>query len=672
LAAADTVQFSLRRSAALLAHYVRPLRAQVAVLTLLLAGSTALQLANPQVLRAFVDAATGASGNGSAGFLRGTALLFIVFALCQQALAVVATYLSERIGWAATNALREDLMLHCLRLDLSFHKARTPGELIERIDGDVTALANFFSQLVIQIAGNVVLLAGIVVMLWRVDWRAGAALGLYAVLASALLIKLRGITIPYWRRARQASADLFGYLEERLGGTEDLRASGAEAYAIWRLYQPLRERIVTNCKARVIGVLQWGPAGVLAAAEISAAFILIFLLYRSGTITMGTAVMINAYTWLSFRPLDQITRQLEDMQKAGAGIIRIGDLAQEQSALHDPAEPVAIPPGPVAVDFDHVTFTYPEVTVDAAAATVRVSTDATEFGRESQDEVVLNDVSFRLEPGRVLGLLGRTGSGKTTISRLLFRLYDPTSGAVRLNGVDLRDAARADVRRRVGMVTQDVQLFRASVRDNVALFDESIPDAQIVAALDDLGLGRWLAALPDGLDTLLGSDGAGVSAGEAQLLAFTRVFLKDPGLVILDEASSRLDPATERLIERAVDRLLRPVQSSVPPLGAMPGQEPWFNVQRGASTSGHGGIGDRLAGPRTGIVIAHRLGTVQRCDEIMILERGQIVEHGSRTALAADRGSRFAALLRAGHEHEREDALGGEDDLDLQPAEVLQ
>jgi ABC-type multidrug transport system fused ATPase/permease subunit len=244
---------------------------------------------------------------------------------------------------------------------------------------------------------------------------------------------------------------------------------------------------------------------------------------------------------------------------------------------------------------------------------------------------VLHDLTFTLTPGTTLGLLGRTGSGKTTISRLLFRLYDPSAGAVRVGGVDLRAARRDDLRARVGMVTQDVQLFRATVRDNVTFFDGSVPDARIVAAMEDLGLGDWLRQLPEGLDTVLGAGGgAGVSAGEAQLLAFTRVFLKDPGLVLLDEASSRLDPATERLIDRAVERLLG-----------------WDGAGRG--------------GRRTAIIIAHRLGTIQRADQVMILEHGRVAEYRARAALAADPTSRFAALLRTGLEHERAP----------EPAEVL-
>jgi ABC-type multidrug transport system fused ATPase/permease subunit len=208
-------------------------------------------------------------------------------------------------------------------------------------------------------------------------------------------------------------------------------------------------------------------------------------------------------------------------------------------------------------------------------------------------------------------VLGRTGSGKTTITRLLLRLYPPMAGTVRLGGVDLTQTRIGDVRERVGMVTQEVQLFEGSVRDNLTFFNTGVSDTQIRSALDALGLRTWYDALPAGLDTPLSSRGAGLSAGEAQLLAFARVFLKNPGLVILDEASSRLDPATERRIERAVDVLL---------------------------------------GGRTAIIVAHRLATVQRADEILILEDGQVREYGPRVALASDPQSRFAALLRTGLE----------------------
>ena len=221
--------------------------------------------------------------------------------------------------------------------------------------------------------------------------------------------------------------------------------------------------------------------------------------------------------------------------------------------------------------------------------------------------MVLHNISFRLEPGRVLGVVGRTGSGKTTLTRLLPRFNDPLAGAVRLGGVDLRAVRLAAVRARIGLVTQDVHLLNASVRDNLTLFDEGVPDEQIRDVLDTLGLADWLGELPRGLDTMLGSGGVGLSAGQAQVLACARIFLRDPDVVILDEASSRLDPATERLLHTALGRLLE---------------------------------------GRTGIIVAHRLTTVAYADDILVLEDGQVREYGPRRALEADRTSYFAGLLR--------------------------
>jgi ATP-binding cassette subfamily B protein len=221
---------------------------------------------------------------------------------------------------------------------------------------------------------------------------------------------------------------------------------------------------------------------------------------------------------------------------------------------------------------------------------------------------ILRDISFELEPGQVLGLLGRTGAGKTSLIRLLCRLYAPTAGAIRLDGRDIREASLEQLRQRIGVVTQDVQVFAASVRDNVALFDPQVPDERIREVLDDLGLGPWLARQPDGLETVLAGAG-GLSAGEGQLLAFARVFLNDPGLVVLDEAASRLDPAAARRVERALDRL--------------------------------------LDGRRSAIIIAHRLESVRRADRILMLEAGRVVEAGERAALAADPASRLARLMAA-------------------------
>jgi ATP-binding cassette subfamily B protein len=314
-----------------------------------------------------------------------------------------------------------------------------------------------------------------------------------------------------------------------------------------------------------------------------------YLLYPV-EMTAGGVLELIWYTEILFRPLERLTREMEDFQRAGASIGRIDELRRQSTAID-------VQPGVMG-----------ESATLAATGPLRVTFDKVTFGYDP-DEPVLHDIDLDIAPGRVVGLLGRTGSGKTTISRLLFRLYDVQQGKIWLGGADICSLEPAQLRHRVGIVTQSVQLFRGTVRDNLTFFDASIPDGHIQDVIDTMGLGDWFGALSDGLDTELQSGDGGLSAGEAQLLVFTRVFLKDPGLVILDEASSRLDPATEAQIERAIDHLLD---------------------------------------QRTGIIIAHRLATVARADEIVILDDGRIAEKGDREALAADPETRFHSLLQTG------------------------
>jgi ABC-type multidrug transport system fused ATPase/permease subunit len=568
----------------MLLTYLRPQRLQVAALAALLVSSIGLQLVNPQILKSFIDSARGGATDRA---LALTAGLFLAVALAQQLLAVAATYLSENVGWTATNALRAELLLHCLRLDQSFHKTYTPGELIERIDGDVTALATFFSQLVIQVLGNLLLLAGVLAILWAADWRVGL---LFTVLAGVVLLalnRLQTVALPLWKVARQRSAELYGFVEERLAATEDIRSSGAQPYTMRRLAAHLTDNLRAQRAAMLTGRLTWTTSDVLFSVGTAVCYLLAARLYGDGDLTIGTVYSIFFYAGLLMRPLMQISRQAEAFQKASAGIARVQELLGRGSALGDAGSGV-LPPGPLSVAFEGVRFAY-----------------------EADGEPVISRLSFALAPGKVLGVLGRTGSGKTTLTRLLFRLYDPQAGAITLAGADIRALTLAELRRRVGIVTQEVQLFHGTLRDNLTLFDPAIADERLLAAIEELGLDPWYRSLPSGLDSPVAGGSGGLSAGEAQLLAFTRIFLRDPGLVILDEASSRLDPATEQLIERAVDRLL---------------------------------VG------RTGIIIAHRLHTLHHADEILILEGGAAVEYGPRELLARDPDSHLAALLRAGLE----------------------
>ena len=569
---------------ALLATYLRPEWPRALLLGLLLFAAIGLQLANPQIVRTFIDQAQ--AGEPFERLVR-IALLFIGVVLLAPVASVAETYVAEDLGWRTTNALRADLTRRVLELDASFHAEHGAGELIERIDGDVAAIADFFARFVVQVLGSAVFLLGVLVLLWREEPRVGALLTLVALAALAFMTRGGGFVGVRARAAREAAADLTGYVEERLGGLPDLKASGADAYVMRRLHGRLAARFHRmHASARAASLFN-GVVGLILVLGTGAALGLSAALHGAGAITLGTVYVVFRYTGMLRLPLERLSRQMNAFQQATGGIVRVRELLATEARVVD-GPGATFPDGALSVELDGVSFAY-------------------------GDEPVLRGVSCRVAPGEVLGLLGRTGSGKTTIARLLFRLHDPTEGAVRLGGTDLRGARVDALRGRVGLVTQDVQLFQGTLRDNVALFDRGVPDARLGEVFAELGLDDWLRALPAGLDTPLGAGGRGLSAGEAQLVALARVFLKDPGVVVLDEASSRLDPATERLLERAVTRLLD---------------------------------------GRTGIIIAHRLATVERADTILILEDGRVAELGRRADLARDPDSRFARLLRAGMREE--------------------
>jgi ATP-binding cassette subfamily B protein len=571
----------LRQYVSLLTHYLKPQWFRVILLAVFMFGGIGLSLLNPQILRYFIDTA---KAGGALQNLLIAGGLFLTVGIFGQVVTLISSYLGQDVGWRATNRMRGDLAFHCLNLDMSFHQQYTPGEMVERVDGDTTALSNFFSEFVLQVVGSTFLLAGVVIMVSREDWRIGVALTVFIVIAFGIYNLIRSIAVPAYTAEREGYSKLYGFIEERLIGIEDIRTNGGDAYTMDRFYDVNSDAYRQVLRSQIMGEIVQAITRIMFALGLAISMGMGIYLYREGGFTIGTVFLVVQYTAMLRHPLDQIGRQLNDLQRATAGLQRIEALQRTTSRIQDGTETLPTS-GAISIEFDDVTFNYIE------------------------GDPVLKKISFNLAPGKVLGLLGRTGSGKTTITRLLFRLYEPNMGEIRLGGMPIAKVQLDNLRQHVGLVTQDVQLFYATVRDNITLFDPTIADSQILVVIEDLGMSVWYESLPKGLDTVITS--GGLSAGEAQLLAFARVFLKDPGIIILDEPSSRLDPATEQQIDRAVQKLLH---------------------------------------NRTGIIIAHRLGTVERVNEIMILEDGEIREYGDREHLVQNPNSRFSQLLKTGLE----------------------
>ena len=572
---------SIREQFAFLWEQLRPERAALLLLALAVGGGAAASLAGPVLLSRYIDAA----GGGMAGRVTLAAALYLLTACALPLLAVLENWLATLVAWRSTNRLRVMLFRHCLQQDLDLVERHPPGALISRIDGDVELLGEFLSTFLVRLVTGPLILVGVLIVLASIDWRLSALLAVFVLLCALALNLPAGAAQKLWVSHRRATAAEFATVEELLNGTEDIRANGAVGWAVVTYLQRGWATYIAFRRAQSLSTASWAATLVLYGWATAACLALATWLHDRHSLTVGAVYLVFSYADAIQTPLQAVNRQLQLLQTVGAALARMRELLAEHSRIVWPSAPRAVPTDPPEVRLEAVDYSYPG-------------------GAET-----LKSVSFQLDQGRRLGVVGRTGSGKTTIARLLLRFQDPAHGVVRLHGVDLRELGRDDLRRLVAYVPQDVQLVHATVRDNLTLFDHSIPDQRLLEILETVALSDWLAALPNGLDSILAPGGRDLSAGQAQLLAAARAFLADPGLVVLDEASSRIDPASEQLLQKAFDRLLE---------------------------------------GRTAFIIAHRLATVRHVDDILVMERGRVAEFGPREDLEGDRESHFARLLRGG------------------------
>jgi ABC-type multidrug transport system fused ATPase/permease subunit len=563
---------------------LRPDAWRWAGLGVLVAISSALLIAGPLVVRQIVDAAT--EGTTTAEIVR-LALVFLAIAVVTQILAVIVVWSATFAAWRTTNDLRLTMTRHVLGLDHEFHRTHTPGELIQRVDGDITSVSDFLSTVVTKAAGAAMLIGGIIIVLTVLDWRLGLGMAVYVGLALVVIVQSRHRAVSESSDEMGALGRLYGGIEERLTAAEDLRANGAADHVAWRFVEDSEDALMSAVRReRAFLIMWWFVQGAVAAGWVIA-LVLGAVLVAAGTISLGTAFLLFQYVLLIARPLEEVVHELETVQKANGAMVRVVDLLAVQPNVLDEGD-TSPPDGPLAIDVDAVHFDY------------------------GDDRPVLSRVDLHIGAGRSVGIVGRTGSGKTTFSRLVLRLVEPTSGGVALGGVPIADIPLIELRRRVALVPQEVELFAGTVRDNVTLFDDEPTDAAVVDALHRVGLDALAAA---GIDRALGAGGGGLSAGEAQLLALARVWLRDPDILVLDEATARVDPETERRLEAAVVELMR---------------------------------------GRTTLVIAHRLSTLHSVDEIIVFDHGLVVEHGDRVDLVGDDDSRFAQLLSISLDEESE------------------
>jgi ABC-type multidrug transport system fused ATPase/permease subunit len=558
----------------ILRTYLRPRRRLVLVVLLLLILGTVGEIAGPLLLGRFIDAA---AGQMELRVLIWLAVAAVTVAVLTQMVTIVKTAAVARLAWSTTNALREDLTRHSLAAGEEARATRSPGELVERIDGDSTAIREFLSDFALLVVANAMFVVGVIIALLFIDWRLSLAVAVFTVITSGVFTLLRRYSVVDWGAAREASAQLWGSTEQHLSGFEELKRNGGARFIMTSLTAAMDRLTYSFRRARTRGNRIFVVTGAMVAVGQGAVLAVAVVLTLGGHISIGALFSTWFLLQLLEYPIDMLSKQLQHLQRATASIERLNELIPEPSA-----RPAGTQPAPYS------------------APTVRVNGVSFAYG----DRPVLHAVSLTLPAGSTTALVGPTGSGKSTLVKLLLGLRDGYSGAITLDGTELRELDPAELRRHVGLVPQQVHMFPGTVRDNITLLQPA-DDGAIESALTAIGLSTWLQRLPHGLDTHLEGT-ASLSAGEAQLFGITRALLHPCQLLILDEVTARLDPESESRLQQA--------------------------------------IAD-LSGERTLLVIAHRLRTALLSDQVVVLNEGRVSEVGHPATLSADTTSQLSRII---------------------------
>ena len=581
--------------------YLRPYWPQWIVIGVCIAIAAGLAVLPTFCVRFIIDRAIP---NGNALLVGVLASAMVGLAVIAGLIGVLQESLTARVGQGIMFDLRNQLYRHLQRMSLRFYTSTRSGEIVSRINNDVNAVRGVATGTLVSIASNVATLTVTSITIFSLDWVL-AILAIAVVPAFYLPSRIVGrVGRRLSARAQESQAALLVFLAERLhlGGSILSSIFGqkqADARDFSERSASIRD---VSIKQAVVG--RWLRMVLTVFSAMGPALIFWYggyqVIYNPEHMTTGKLIQFAALLGLLYRPLVQLAGVYVDVQSSFAVFERIFEYLDMDPDVTDPAEPVPLPQTRGQIVFDRVDFSYP-----AAAAFADRMADLADDDDDAPEPFGLKGVSFEIRPGRRVALVGPSGAGKTTITYLVPRFYDPASGRILLDGRDLRDLAQEELRSHIGMVTQETFLFHATIRENLLYARPDATESETIDACRAANIHDFIAALPEGYDTVVGERGFRLSGGEKQRVSIARALLKDPAILILDEATSNLDATSEYLIQTALEELLK---------------------------------------GRTSLIIAHRLSTILSSDQIVVMDEGRVVDVGRHEELL-ERGGLYAALF---------------------------
>ena len=573
--------------------FVRPYKGLLVIFLVLVVIDAVVSAANPLIYREIIN--KGILGK-DAGLVVALALLVAGLAIADAGLTLVERFISARVGEYLICEMRTKVFDHVQRMPLAFFTRTQTGALVSRLNNDVTGAQEAFTDVLSSVIGNLISVGIVLVIMFFLSWQltlvALAMLPAFLLPARWLGRRLQSIT----RERYELTAEMNNGMVERFNVAGALLVKlfghpGAESADFGKKAARVRDiDIVQAIYARFFFV------ALLLTAALATALVYGWggVMAVKGTLDVGTVVALTAYLNRLYGPLTALSNINVDIMTALVSFDRVFEVLDLEPMVTEKPDAKAVPRGPARIEFDHVRFSYPTSSEVSLA-----SLESVAVLNDTPSQEVLRDVSFSAEPGQLVALVGPSGAGKTTVSQLVPRLYDVRSGAVRIDGVDVREASFESLRQTIGMVTQDVHLFHDTIRVNLLYAKPEAGDDELIEALRGAQILPLIESLPDGLDTVVGDRGYRLSGGEKQRLAIARLLLKAPDIVVLDEATAHLDSESEVAVQRALK----------------------------AALTG-----------RTSLVIAHRLSTVRDADQILVLSEGRIVERGRHDELIAAGG----------------------------------